>query len=185
MSFRRTVQVALAISCLAWAQTGVRPRSDLAEYPFLGDADSATVGAALLTTEQARRALGVDLSRYVVVEVGVFPEDGQTVSVSANDFALKFGSGRMLVRAEIPLVSGAAPGSDVVVLRAGTRERSQARAAAPKAAATLPHKVLPTTRTVRPVAGYLFFPVPTTLGLQAPYLLDYYGGTRRISLALK
>ncbi len=80
---------------------GTRPRPASAEYRAHETAGDVTVAAEILPPNQVRNLFSTDLSKYVVVEVAVYPRDGSTVDVNRMDFALKPGSGE-LVRAANP-----------------------------------------------------------------------------------
>jgi len=80
---------------------GTRPRPNSTDYRAHETAGDVTVAAEILPPNQVRNLFSTDLSKYVVVEVAVYPKDGTTVEVGKIDFALKVGSGEV-VRAANP-----------------------------------------------------------------------------------
>ncbi|MBS1877300.1 MAG: hypothetical protein JSU00_29080 [Acidobacteria bacterium] len=94
----------MALPALLFASDpgGLRPRSSPGDYPASETGKVVAIGAAVLTPDQAKAAFSTDLREYVVVEVGLFPEAGQVVDVSAMDFALRVGARGELVRAANP-----------------------------------------------------------------------------------
>ena len=83
------------------ADTGVSPRPSSSDYPVHASAKTATLAAAIVPPEQVKRILSDYVSsRYVVVEVAVYPRDGNAFDVNSNDFALK--TGATVIHAETP-----------------------------------------------------------------------------------
>jgi hypothetical protein len=80
-----------AVCCVLWADDGIHPRAASADYPAHARAGDVTVAAALVPADQARKLFAADLNRagYVVVEIGVFPEAGAGVQITADDFMLR------------------------------------------------------------------------------------------------
>ena len=70
---------------------GIRPRSDVAEYPARENADIAAFGAAVIPSAEAKKIFAADLDKagYVVIEVGVFPAPAREPDLSPLDFALR------------------------------------------------------------------------------------------------
>jgi hypothetical protein len=94
--------VLLTLAATLLAQTGVRPRDAAADYAARASGNSATVGATILTPDQAKKLFAVDLHKlgYTVVEVAVYPE--RDVEVAARDFLLKVGTDGNTVRPATP-----------------------------------------------------------------------------------
>ncbi len=88
---------------------GVPPRASSVDYPVRGNAKIATIGAVLVPPDQVSKMFSAGISKqYIVLEVAIYPEDGQTFDVASSDFALKIGS--QINRAEKP--SDVAPWPD-------------------------------------------------------------------------
>ena len=74
----------------AMCQTkGPAPRSSAENYPAHAQQDEATIGAALLTRDQVRKAFVSDMGRCLVVEVAVYPQKNNRVEISLDDFTLR------------------------------------------------------------------------------------------------
>jgi len=87
----------LAVPLLIFAGTlsagdGIRPRPDVADYPAHLDSGSATIAAAVLTQDQAKKIFGGDVGRrYMIVEVAVYPKPN--CEIDSDDFFLKSPNG--------------------------------------------------------------------------------------------
>lgn len=84
--------VSLAAGALfAQGERGIRPRPSASDYPAHQNGTSATVAAAMLSPEQAKKQFAVDLTRlgYVVVEVAVYPDPSKNVEIVSRDFMLR------------------------------------------------------------------------------------------------
>jgi hypothetical protein len=83
----------MALAATLIAQTGVRPRDAAADYASHASGNSATVGATILTPDQAKKLFAVDLHKlgYTVVEIAVYPD--RDVEIAARDFLMKVGDG--------------------------------------------------------------------------------------------
>jgi hypothetical protein len=80
---------------------GTRPRPASTDYRAQDTVGDVTLAAEILPPNQVRNLFSTDLSKYVVVEVAVYPKDATTVDVHKMDFAIKLGSGEV-VRAANP-----------------------------------------------------------------------------------
>jgi hypothetical protein len=98
---KRLALAALIPLCFA----GTRPRQSPTDYRAQETVGDVTVAAEILPPNQVRNVFSTDLSKYIVVEVAVFPKDGTTVDVNRMDFSLKLGSGQT-VRAANPAAIG-------------------------------------------------------------------------------
>lgn len=87
---------------------GLKPRSGPADYPAQDAGRDVTIAAAVLTPEQVKSTFSTDMKQYLVIEVGVFPAQGQTIDVAAGDFALRAGDQGNVVRAANPRAIAAA-----------------------------------------------------------------------------
>ena len=104
------------------APKGTVPRSTALRYPAHAELDGVAMGAVLLTSQQARSSFVSDLNHCcVVVEVAMYPRQGQPVEVSLNDFSLRtIGTDNAVKAGSAKLISGtlqkkAAASRDVVV----------------------------------------------------------------------
>lgn len=86
---RFVVFFALAGLCFG----GTRPRASGFDYRTQETAGDVTVAAEILPAQQVRNLFSTDLSKYIVVEVAVYPKDGTTAEVHTGDFTLRLGSG--------------------------------------------------------------------------------------------
>jgi hypothetical protein len=80
---------------------GTRPRPSSTDYRAQETAGDVTIAAEILPPNQVRNLFSTDLSKYILVEVAIYPKDGSTADVQRMDFVLKLGSGET-VRAANP-----------------------------------------------------------------------------------
>jgi hypothetical protein len=132
---KKWIVVALAAGALfAQGERGIRPRRDASDYPAHENGVSATIAAAVLSPEQAKKQFAVDLNHlgYMVVEVAVYPDPSKNVELAARDFMLRVMPGGATVRpvsastiaAQLhkkePASSTTVPNSPVQVMTGGT-----------------------------------------------------------------
>ena len=80
---RRTLEVA----------PGIAPRAEASAYPVHREQRQFSVGARLLSAKEVEQKFSTPLGKhYLVVEVGVFPADAQTVKLRPENFTLRVGS---------------------------------------------------------------------------------------------
>ena len=101
---------------------GTVARSTALKYPAHAEQDGVAMGAVLLTSEAARKDFVSDVNHCcLVVEVALYPQKGQNLDVSLNDFSLRtIGTDSAVKAASATLISGtlqkkAAASRDVVV----------------------------------------------------------------------
>jgi hypothetical protein len=71
---------------------GVPPRPASTDYPVHQATPNGTIAASIVPPDLAKRIFPADVNKnYVVLEVAVYPPDGQTVYIDSFDFGLKFG----------------------------------------------------------------------------------------------
>jgi hypothetical protein len=83
------------ISMLAVAgDDGIPPRTNPSDYPVHESVKTATLAAGLISSQQVAKEFSPDIARhYIVVEVAIYPEDGQPAfDVDHGDFSLKAGN---------------------------------------------------------------------------------------------
>jgi len=90
----------LAGLLLADDARGIRPRESGADYTAHQKVPGAIVAAAVIPPDQVKKLFATDLNAggYVVIEVGIYPEAGNEIEVSAGDFLLRVGSNPAIVR---------------------------------------------------------------------------------------
>ena len=82
-----------AAALAARGGAGVPPRPTSSDYPVHQAAGNATIAATLVPPDLAKRIFPADVNKnYFVVEVAIYPQDGQTVYIDSFDFGLKFGA---------------------------------------------------------------------------------------------
>lgn len=70
----------------------VAPRAKPSDYPVHAATKSAVLAAAIVPPDQVKKMLSGELNkRYIVIEVAIYPNDGQTFNVDRLDFALRAG----------------------------------------------------------------------------------------------
>jgi hypothetical protein len=158
MTKRTTPRVLFLLPALLFAadSSGVRPRVDRSQYAVAIFNQSLAVAAELVPAEKVRKQFGTEVdSRYLVVEVGVFPKARDPLEIRPGDFLLRVNRTRDTISASVP---------KAVVESSET----------PKPVSTeLEAKCLPETSTDKPVAGYLYFPVRDKKDGDNEYELEY------------
>ena len=197
---KTALALAIALPLLATDQ-GLKPRKSAADYPSQADHASYSIGAEVLTPELVKTLFSSDLNRgWVVVEVSIYPKDGNQIDVSLRDFMLRQSGTTTAVRAGRPatvatkLQKTAPTNRDITIVPSetigyesgtwtdpstGQRRRSGGwynssgvgvGVGSNKPASTdrdrdvmeqeLLDQMLPEGATAKPVAGYLYFPLP-------------------------
>lgn len=92
----------VALSTLALcSDTGVAPRIRSSDYPVHQNAKGVTIGAAIVPPDQVSKMFSRAISnQYVVIEVGIYPDNGAAFNVDSLNFDLRV-EGRVS-RAERP-----------------------------------------------------------------------------------
>ncbi len=85
--------------------SGIAPRSTPGDYAVRQAVPGVTIGAMVLTPAQVKKLfpMNLDSAGYVVVEIGVFPEQGSQVSVDPDQFRLQVGADRTMRRPVDPV----------------------------------------------------------------------------------
>lgn len=80
--------LSFAVTAICEQKPVIEPRAKAQDYPAVQDRPTVTIGAALLSKSQARKALVSNLRNdYLLVEVGIYPKG--EVRVSPRDFSLR------------------------------------------------------------------------------------------------
>jgi hypothetical protein len=157
MTKHTTPRILFLLPALLFAadSSGVRPRVDRSQYAVAIFNQSLAVAAELVPAEKVRKQFGSEVdSRYLVVEVGLFPKT-RALEIRPADFILRVNRTRDTITASVPRA--------VVEL-----------SETPKPVATeLEAKCLPETSTDKPVAGYLYFPLRDKEDGDNQYELEY------------
>ena len=98
----RTLLLTCVLAGALVAGDGVRPRPEASDYPGHESANGVTIAAQALSPDQVKHLFATDLSRYIVVELAIYPEGGQQLELTAIDFALKIGASGDQTRAASP-----------------------------------------------------------------------------------
>jgi hypothetical protein len=208
-----------AVGCMAALAarggTGVPPRPTSSDYPVHQATATATIAATLVPPDLAKRIFPADVNKnYFVVEVAVYPLNGQTVYIDSFDFGLKFGEdevshprtpeeiasmwaeknapqppSKVNVTAETGVVySTGSTGNDPVTGRpqhglstyngvavgSGQPSPPPPPPGDPRVVeAQVRDRALPEGPAVRPVAGYLYFPLISKKSKRAATELQY------------
>ncbi|HLY60657.1 MAG TPA: hypothetical protein VKV95_07805 [Terriglobia bacterium] len=102
---RNSTRVMAFLICVPWLSAagphGTVPRATNWRYPAHGELDGVKVGAALLTTQQARQIFATGINRCcLVVEVAIYPEKDKPLDVSLDDFAFRTVGSNSATKAE-------------------------------------------------------------------------------------
>ncbi len=186
----------LAVGMLGAAdRAGLTPRASENDYAAHASSDKAAVGVALLTPKQVQAAFATDLSRgYIVVEVGVFPKGTEKLDVGPGDFLLRVAGTSTSVRASGPraiaavIQKGNSSGRDITLYPSvGVGVGGPKPGATPADRRTMEEELadqqLPEQVTAKPLAGYLYFPMPTRKKGVA-YELEYNAAGAKLVLPL-
>jgi hypothetical protein len=74
------------------ADRGLPPRARVSDYPAHQTTSIATLAAAIVPAHQVQGTFTADIARhYLVLEVAIYPQQGQRVNVDLLKFALKVG----------------------------------------------------------------------------------------------
>jgi hypothetical protein len=165
---KRTVVIFLAAGLAFGADAvGVPPRADRTRYAVTMFNESLAVAAELVPAQKVRRQFGPEVeSRYLVVEVGVYPRDKNPVDVRREDFMLRVNRTRDTFFYQVPRA----------ILEFGQSLRARAM--------ELLSMSLPDVSTHKPVAGYLYFPLADNGPGGYKYELEYTGHQTRMILPL-
>ena len=158
MTKRTTPRILFLLPALLFAadSSGVRPRVDRSQYAVAIFNQALAVAAELVPAEKVRKQFGTEVdSRYLVVEVGVFPKARDPLPIRPGDFVLRVNRTRGAISASVPRAIAALSETPQPV------------------AMELEAKCLPETSTAKPVAGYLYFPLRDKKDGDNEYELEY------------
>jgi hypothetical protein len=96
----RLLGTALFLFQATWASAdGLHPRPAATDYPAHEQAGGATYAAASLSKEQVRKTFVSNLSsKYIVLEVAVYPAKDGTLQLNRDDFFLRIGNSGDVIR---------------------------------------------------------------------------------------
>lgn len=87
---------------------GTVPRSSAAQYPVHAQENGVSLGAKLLSREEARKTFVSDVNRCcIVVEIAFYPDQATSLNVSLNDFALRSKNAASAIKPSSPKVVAA------------------------------------------------------------------------------
>lgn len=91
-----------ALAATLSAESGIRARGTASDYPAHQSGAGATVGAAILTPDQAKKLFAVDVTKlgYIVVEIGIYPD--REVELAARDFLARVAADGSTFRPVVP-----------------------------------------------------------------------------------
>jgi hypothetical protein len=137
---------------------GVRPRVDRTQYAVTMFDEFLAVAAERVPAEKVRRQFGPEVdSGYLVVEVGVYPRERSPIEVRPGDFSLRISRTRDILTPQGPKA----------IIEVSENYKP--------AVVELSAKALPEVSAYKPVAGYLYFPVPDKREGDYEYELEYKG----------
>ena len=89
----RWIPLLLAASLVVVAdERGVSPRPQASDYPASQSGKTVAIGAVVAPAQKIERMFNGEIAKhYAVLEVAVYPRDGQAVDVDRLDFRLKAG----------------------------------------------------------------------------------------------
>lgn len=202
----------LLVTISLWANRGLPARNSAADYSGHGESGGVTVAAESMDADQIKGTFATDLTDYAVLEVAIYPrKDGTQLDLQTMDFALRV-DGRMVRPADPRSIAGIlqrrAQGRsrDIVLYPTvgmttgswGTGTMAGVGVGmgggAPGPASTdadrrvmeneLDDRLLQDALITRPVAGYLYFPVPAGKRRGGTWVLEYDSGATQVKLSL-
>jgi len=100
--------VLLFVSAALAGPKGTVPRSSAAQYPLHAEENGVSLGAKVLSREEARKIFVSDVNRCcMVVEIALYPDQASSLDVSLNDFALRHKNAESAVKPSGPKVVAA------------------------------------------------------------------------------
>ena len=167
---------------------GTVPKASADLYPAHADEhDGTRIGASLMNADEVRRAFGFDVDRTcLIIEVALYPKDGQERKLLVSDFSLRIAGTNTVVKPSTATAVAANwqqvfrerqgvktdPFGEVAVgshevhaegqVHVGTVDSSPHPASEKDRAtleAELAEKALAEGKASSPVAGYLYFPM--------------------------
>ncbi len=97
--------IVLLFCSLAIPADGTIPRPKAANYPSHVEIGSVEVGALLLKEPDVKQRFAAKISdAYLVVEVAVYPQQGERIEVLPDNFVLRLTSTEIALRPESPMV---------------------------------------------------------------------------------
>lgn len=100
--------VLLFVSAAMAGPKGTVPRSSAAQYPVHAQENGVSLGAKLLSREEARKTFVSDVNRCcIVVEIAFYPDQATSLNVSLNDFALRSKNAASAIKPSSPKVVAA------------------------------------------------------------------------------
>jgi hypothetical protein len=181
------VAFVIAASLATAGPKGTIPKASADLYPVHADHDGTRIGAAVMSPDEVRRVFGFDVDRScIIVEVALYPPDGEEHKVLLSDFSLRIAATNTAVKPSTATAvaanwqqifreqqevkdepfAEAAAGPHNVHTTAQVRVEtvdSSLHPGSEKDRATLEaelaEKGLAEGKTSSPVAGYLYFPM--------------------------
>ena len=98
----------LFVSAAIAGPRGTVPRPSAAQYPLHVQENGVSLGAKLLTREEARKAFVSDVNRCcIVLEIALYPSQASSLNVSLNDFALRLKNAASATKPSSPKIVAA------------------------------------------------------------------------------
>ena len=88
----RLIPLWLSMVLVAFAGNGVPPRASASDYQVRQSTRNAILAASIVPSKQVEKMFSADIAKqYIVLEVGVYPQNAQAFDVDWFDFGLKIG----------------------------------------------------------------------------------------------
>jgi hypothetical protein len=120
--FFSVLAIVFLVSAALAGPKGTVPRSSATQYPLHARHDSISLGAKLLTREEARKTFVSDVSSCcTVIEIAVYPDSAKPLNLSLNDFVLRAANTESATKPSTPKIAAASiqknakSGTDVAV----------------------------------------------------------------------
>ncbi|HYP13036.1 MAG TPA: hypothetical protein VEQ63_03860 [Bryobacteraceae bacterium] len=205
--------LAFLLPLIAFCQGPVTPRTNPSEYPGHAEQGGLRLAGEILSANDVQNMFATDLSKYIVVEVAVYPKTGTQMEVSPIDFTLTSGgrsvrpisgstiagvlqrrgkarSKDILLYPTVGVTTGSWGTGTAVGLGVGMGNGAPGPASTDADRRTmeseLEERELPDVVATKPVAGYLYFPAGERRRSSAYELkLENAGSTIVVSLPAK
>ena len=91
----------ICVSLTVFAE-GVPPRSQASDYAAQAEANGVKIAAEILSPDNVLNMFATDLSKYIVVEVAVWPAADKPLDISPVDFSMRLDGSRAPIRPVSP-----------------------------------------------------------------------------------
>jgi len=148
----RVAVLSLCLTALS-AYAGTTPKAAAADYPAHTRLDTLAIGAEYTVHSFSGDHTTFIADDYLVVEVALYPDKGECVTVEPNDFSLRINGKRQMLAQAPEFVAPSLQNTDWQQPAPQAEDPDH-----PSPAQALLRAALPQGEVPNPVSGFLFFP---------------------------